>query len=73
MIEGNRILITGGAGFTGLPLVGRLLGKNHVTVFDDLSRNSFGHRSFRQYTDFAVIRESAMESTARVEGEHGRC
>ncbi len=39
-MEGQRILVTGGAGFIGSHLVDRLAGRNIVTVLDDLSTGS---------------------------------
>ncbi len=40
MIEGKKILITGGAGFIGTNLALRLCDENQITVFDNLHRNA---------------------------------
>lgn len=40
MLEGERILVTGGAGFIGSSLVERLAPRNEVTIVDDLSTGS---------------------------------
>ncbi|MCC7000015.1 MAG: NAD-dependent epimerase/dehydratase family protein [Deltaproteobacteria bacterium] len=40
MLEGKRILITGGAGFVGTTLATKLSGKNEVVLYDNLSRNT---------------------------------
>ncbi len=40
MIEGKRVLITGGAGFIGTSLALRLHRQNEITVFDNLHRNA---------------------------------
>jgi nucleoside-diphosphate-sugar epimerase len=40
MIEGQRVLLTGGAGFIGTALVRRLCAANHCVVFDTLRRNA---------------------------------
>jgi UDP-glucose 4-epimerase len=39
-MDGERILVTGGAGFIGSHLVDRLAARNEVTVLDDLSTGS---------------------------------
>lgn len=47
-ISGQTVFITGGRGFIGTYLVGRLLRRgNHVTIFDN------GHRDAFRYTDLA--------------------
>jgi UDP-glucose 4-epimerase len=44
MVEGNRILVTGGAGFVGATLIRRLVGRGHpVRVFDNYSTGDVGH------------------------------
>jgi len=40
MIEGKKILITGGAGFIGSTIASQLVERNTVTAFDNLSRNT---------------------------------
>jgi UDP-glucose 4-epimerase len=42
-LRGERILVTGGAGFIGSHLVDRLAGANEVLVVDDLSRGRARH------------------------------
>ncbi|WP_152418149.1 NAD-dependent epimerase/dehydratase family protein [Natrinema limicola] len=39
-ISGERILITGGAGFIGSTIASALVGENEVRVIDDLSSGS---------------------------------
>jgi UDP-glucose 4-epimerase len=47
MLTGKRIVITGGAGFIGSHLVGRLADANQVVIFDNL------HRDALRFTDLA--------------------
>src|SRR5438067_10425535 len=55
MIEGKRIFITGGAGFIGSTLAGKLLGSNRIVVYDNLSRNSLKDKPFAQHPNLTVI------------------
>jgi len=64
MIEGKRILITGGAGFIGSTLTGRLLDHNRVTIFDNLARNSLKDRPFRKHTNLVVIEGDVLDFEA---------
>lgn len=64
MIEGKRVLITGGAGFIGSTLAGRLLDRNHVTVFDNLSRNSLKDRPFRNHKNLVVVEGDILDFEA---------
>ena len=43
MIRDKKILITGGAGFIGSTLAGRLCGENRIVLFDNLARNTIQH------------------------------
>ena len=37
MLEGKTIFITGGAGFIGSALAGRLVDRNRVVIYDNLT------------------------------------
>ena len=54
MIEGKRILITGGAGFIGSHLVERLESTNDIVVFDTLQRDALSRRD-RTYARVTVV------------------
>ena len=68
MIEGKHICVTGGAGFIGSTLIGRLIEANTITVLDTLARNTLaecgfsGHRNLKiiqgDVRDAAVVREA---------------
>lgn len=64
MIEGKTIFITGGAGFIGSTLVGRLVEKNRVVIFDNLSRNSIDNRSFRNHPNLKIKQGDVLDFEA---------
>lgn len=55
MIEGKTIFITGGAGFIGSTLIGRLIEHNRVIVYDNLSRNSLKSKAYKDHPNLKVI------------------
>lgn len=62
MIKGKRIFITGGAGFIGTALVGRLLDHNEVVVFDNLTRNALSDRPYREHPSLTVIEGDVLDT-----------
>jgi UDP-glucose 4-epimerase len=54
-ITGKTIFITGGAGFIGSTLAGRLLDGNRVVVYDNMARNSLQDKLFRGHPNLTVI------------------
>ena len=64
MIEGKRIFITGGAGFIGSTLAGRLVTNNKITVFDNLSRNSLADKPFRNHPNLVLIEGDILDFDA---------
>ncbi len=55
MIENKTVFITGGAGFIGSVLVGRLVEKNRIVVYDNLSRNSLKDKPFKDHPNLKLI------------------
>jgi nucleoside-diphosphate-sugar epimerase len=70
MIEGKRIFITGGAGFIGSTIIGRLVDHNEIIVYDNLSRNSLKVSPFRNHRNLTVIEGDILdaEKLSRVMG-----
>ncbi len=55
MIEGKRIFITGGAGFIGSTLAGRLVEQNHVVIYDNLARNSLKDKAIKDHANLELV------------------
>jgi len=64
MIEGKHIFITGGAGFIGSTLAGRLVEHNRVTIFDNLSRNSLKDKPFREHPNLTLCEGDVLDAPA---------
>lgn len=61
MIENKKIFITGGAGFIGSTLIGRLLDKNYIVVYDNLSRNSLKEKSYKDHPNLTLIQGDILD------------
>jgi UDP-glucose 4-epimerase len=61
MITGKTIFITGGAGFIGSTLIGRLVEHNRVIAFDNLSRNSLKDKPFRKHTNLTLVQGDILD------------
>ena len=62
MIEGKTIFITGGAGFIGSTLAGRLVEHNNVVVYDNLARNSLKDKAIKDHPNLKLIQGDILNS-----------
>lgn len=60
-LQGERIFITGGAGFIGSALIGRLIERNKVTVYDNFSRNALQGRPYREHANLTVVQGDILD------------
>ena len=60
-ITGKRIFITGGAGFIGSTLIGRLIDHNQITVYDDFRRDSLTSRSYHDHSNLSIIKGNVLD------------
>jgi UDP-glucose 4-epimerase len=61
MIQGKTIFITGGAGFIGSTLAGRLLEQNRVIAYDNLSRNSLQYKAFKDHRNLTLVQGDILD------------
>ncbi len=64
MIKEKRILITGGGGFIGSSLAEPLLENNEVVVYDNFSRDSLQHKSYKDHPNLTVIEGDVLDYDA---------
>lgn len=64
MLDGKKIFITGGAGFIGSTLIGRLVEHNEIVAFDNLTRNSLKDRGFRDHKNLTLVLGDVLDFDA---------
>ena len=62
MIEGKKIFITGGAGFIGSTLIGKLIEANEITVLDTLSRNTLATMPYASHKNLKIIKGDVLDA-----------
>lgn len=71
MIEGQRILLTGGAGFIGTALVRRLSAANECVVFDILRRNALGPAGLDRHPNVRLVQGDVRDPAALAKAMEG--
>ena len=61
MLEGKNIFISGGAGFIGSTLIGRLVDRNRIVAYDNLSRNSLKDKTFRDHPNLRLVEGDVLD------------
>ncbi len=61
MIENKQIFITGGAGFIGSALIGRLVDHNRIIAYDTLSRNALKDKPYKDHPNLTLIRGDVLD------------
>jgi nucleoside-diphosphate-sugar epimerase len=62
MLEGSRILLTGGAGFIGSALVERLHERNQVVVLDTLRRNALATAGLDKHPNVTLVQGDVCDA-----------
>jgi nucleoside-diphosphate-sugar epimerase len=71
MIEGKRILLTGGAGFIGSALSRRLIESNEIVVLDNCHRNALGATDIAVHPNLRFIVGDVMDAPVTREAAAG--
>lgn len=61
MIKNKRIFITGGAGFIGSTLIGKLIDDNEIIAYDNLDRDSLSHQNFANHKNLTLIKGNILD------------
>ncbi len=70
-IEDNDVFITGGAGFIGSTLVGKIVEKNRITIYDNFSRDALKHQSFKNHPNLKVVSGDVLDAACLAEAMKG--
>ena len=62
MLKNKTIFLTGGAGFIGATLTGRLHDDNRIVIFDNFSRDSLSGRAWASHPNVRVIRGDVTDA-----------
>ncbi|MGA1979157.1 MAG: NAD-dependent epimerase/dehydratase family protein [Sedimentisphaerales bacterium] len=60
-LKGRRIFITGGAGFIGSTLIGRLIEDNKITVYDDFRRDALSDKPYKNHPNLRIVRGDVLD------------
>ena len=61
MISGKRIFVTGGAGFIGSTLIGRLIEDCKIVAYDNLTRNSLKDKPFVDHPNLTLVEGDILD------------
>jgi nucleoside-diphosphate-sugar epimerase len=64
VIQGKKILLTGGAGFIGTTLAGRLVDQNEIVILDNYHRNALRHTRLSDHPNVKIIRGDVTDPEA---------
>lgn len=62
MLKNKTIFITGGAGFIGSTLIGRLIEDNKIIAYDNLDRNSLEGKAYAEHPNLTLIKGDILDS-----------
>ena len=64
MLTDKKIFLTGGAGFIGSTLIGSLIERNKICVFDNLARNALSSTPYAHHPNLTVVTGDVTDRSA---------
>jgi UDP-glucose 4-epimerase len=72
VIENRRIFVTGGAGFIGSTIIGKLIDRNQIIAFDNLTRNTLRDLpKLLHHPNLKLVEGDVLNATLLVEAMEG--
>jgi len=63
-LKGQKIFITGGAGFISSHFIERIIDDNEVVVFDNLHRNALQYANLEKHKNLSLVKGDVLDSEA---------
>jgi UDP-glucose 4-epimerase len=63
-LTNKQIFITGGAGFIGSTLIGRLIDDNEITIYDDFRRDALTAKPYHSHPNLRVVKGNILDYPA---------
>ncbi|MFC0117864.1 NAD-dependent epimerase/dehydratase family protein [Pseudoalteromonas xiamenensis] len=70
-LKNKKIFITGGAGFIGSTLIGKLIEDNEIIAYDNLDRNTLKSQSFANHKNLTLVQGNVLDRDHIVEAAKG--
>ncbi len=61
MVKNKKIFVTGGAGFIGSTLIGKLIDQNQIVVYDDFRRDALTEKPFASHANLTIIQGDILD------------